>query len=102
MKLYFWIHGYFYKPGSRLLRAALMAVLMPALLSGYVVVLMPAHMSGCVAALMAGDTAPSYAVSGFQPEMPDCSASLDLQITISGHQPDISDIGGSVPIISTH
>jgi hypothetical protein len=75
MKLYFWIHGFYYWSGCRVLWAELLAEL--------------------VVAHMPGDAAPSYAVSGIQPEMPDCSTSCSQQITISGHRPDTSQIGAA-------
>lgn len=95
MKLYFWIHGFFYKSGCRVVRVADTAVMMAA----DVAVLMHVHMSGRVAALLAahkpGDAAPSYALSGLQPEMPDCGTSLDRQINRSGQRPGTSQIGAA-------
>ena len=75
------------------------AALMTALIPGDVAEMMPVHMSGRVAALLAahkpGDAAPSYALSGLQPEMPDCGTSLDRQINRSGQRPGTSQIGAA-------
>ena len=90
-KLYFWIQIFFYRSGCRLVRAAVAAVLMAEDLA----LLMLAHIPGCSCALMPGDAAPSYAVSGLQPEMPDCGTSLDRQINRTGQRPGTSQIGAA-------
>lgn len=75
-KLYLWIRDYFYRLGSRVVRVAVTAALMP----------------GDFEVLLPGDAAPSYAVSGFQP---DIIASLYQQISLPGQRPGTADIGAT-------
>ena len=104
-KLYFWIHRYFFRPGCRVVWAALMAV--P--ITWEVAELMPAHMAGLVAAHMPGDAAPGYTVSlgTLPPVMLSQAFSLNMRMEYrynspsSGNRPGTSQIGAS-PLSTPH